>query len=384
VGAILANPKYTGHMVFGRQRKTNGTMTPVPPSEWLWSPGPTHPAIITRGTFDAAQEIGAEHGTSRDGTEMSRHPAARRSYALRGRIRHETCQRRMYGLTRPSSRYYTSGPDKLLTYYMCPHDTSRAAVPEAHPRTVSIREDLLTGAIRRFLAKRIFGAGRRDLLATQIPADAAEQAARDQAATEAMHERLRQIEAAENAHAREIEALATETTAAPAAVTALRSRILARFTELEDERASITVHLARLDRDRQAAPDLDLLDQLPVTGDLMTILPASLHPGVYEVLNLELLYSHDVRQATIRAAITTSTRAALTAILRQCDNLPPELAAAFSDLEHNTGTPPESSAIMESSGSGTDHPPRPASLGDHRRARALSGPGRAGAGRGMA
>jgi hypothetical protein len=68
VSAILANPKNTGHMVFGRQRKINGKMTTVPAAEWLWLPGPTHPAIISRAQWQAAQEIGAEHGTSRDGT----------------------------------------------------------------------------------------------------------------------------------------------------------------------------------------------------------------------------------------------------------------------------------------------------------------------------
>ena len=90
---------------------------------------------------------------------------------------------------------------------------------------------------------------------------------------------------------------------------------------------------------RQPAPDLDLLDQLPVIGDLMAALPAE----VYEVLSLELLYSHDTRQALIRATITTSTPAALTAILRQNGTLRPALVAAFSDLEHNPwagGDPP--------------------------------------------
>jgi hypothetical protein len=44
VYAILRNPKYTGHMVFGRRRTTKvGKTIPVPPEEWLWSPQPTHP-----------------------------------------------------------------------------------------------------------------------------------------------------------------------------------------------------------------------------------------------------------------------------------------------------------------------------------------------------
>jgi site-specific DNA recombinase len=256
VGGILANPKYTGHQVFGRERKVNGKMTAVPPGEWLWSPEATHPAIITREMFDAAQEISAGHSSSRDGTGPSTHPATRRTYALRGRIRHRTCHRRMCGITRPSSRYYTGGPDEQLTYYTCPHDPSRAAAPEAeaHPRTVSIREDALTEVLRGFFAQRIFGAERRALLAELFPDGEAEQAARDQAAAEALRQRLRQIEAAENAHAREIEALAGETTAAPAAVTALRSRILARFTELENERAAIGAQLTKLETARYRPP----------------------------------------------------------------------------------------------------------------------------------
>jgi site-specific DNA recombinase len=133
--------------------------------------------------------------------------------------------------------------------------------------------------------------------------------------------------------------VATETTATPAAVTALRSRILARFTELEDERAAITAQLAKLDRDSQPAPDVDQLDQLPVVGDLMAALPTGLYRQLYDAFGIELLYHHDLRQVTIHAAITTSTPAALAAIIRQCDApLPPALAAALSDLERHPGT----------------------------------------------
>jgi len=56
-------------------------------------------------------------------------------------------------------------------------------------------------------------------------------------------------------------------------VTALRSRILARFTELEEERAAVTAQFAQLERDRQPAPDTDLLDQLPALADLMATCP---------------------------------------------------------------------------------------------------------------
>lgn len=60
--AILANPTYTGYQVFGRNRKGK----PVPPDKWYWPDKPTHPAIIDRDTWEAAQKVGAEHRSSRD------------------------------------------------------------------------------------------------------------------------------------------------------------------------------------------------------------------------------------------------------------------------------------------------------------------------------
>ena len=70
-----ANPKYTGHMVYGRTRKPATARTrPVPPDQWIWSPEPTHPAIIDRATWDAAQTIGAERGNVRDAETPTTRP----------------------------------------------------------------------------------------------------------------------------------------------------------------------------------------------------------------------------------------------------------------------------------------------------------------------
>ncbi len=160
VRAILGNPKYTGHMVFGRRRTTSGRRTLTPPSEWLWSPEPAHPAIITRATWDTAQAIGTEHGSSRDDDGPSPHPAARRTYVLRSRVRCRQCQRRMCGITRTSSRYYTGGPDVTYVYYACPHDPANprhAAAAPGHPRGLTVREDHLLNAVRQFFAERILG-----------------------------------------------------------------------------------------------------------------------------------------------------------------------------------------------------------------------------------
>jgi hypothetical protein len=84
---------------------------------------------------------------------------------------------------------------------------------------------------------------------------------------------------------------------------------------------------------------VDLLDLLPVLGDLMAHLPARLHAQLYDAFGIEILYRHDSRQVTIHAVITTSTPGSLAAIIGQCDNLPPALTAAFSDSERNPGAP---------------------------------------------
>ena len=78
VAAILGNPKYTRHMVYGRRRKTGRSKTRrlVPPDQWIWSEQPTHPPIITRAMFDAAQAIAAAHRTA--GADPGQPPAPAR------------------------------------------------------------------------------------------------------------------------------------------------------------------------------------------------------------------------------------------------------------------------------------------------------------------
>jgi hypothetical protein len=137
VYAILRNPKYTGYMVFGRQRTlTSGRTITVPPISGCGHPSLLTPAIISRATFDAAQAIGAEHATSRDGAGPNAHPATRRTYLLRGRVRCRSCQRRMSGITRTSPRYWADGPGYSNTYYACHHDPAtppKTATPAPSP-----------------------------------------------------------------------------------------------------------------------------------------------------------------------------------------------------------------------------------------------------------
>jgi hypothetical protein len=108
VAAILANPKYTGYMVYGRRRRIPGhsrrpAYRPTRPEQWVWSEQPAHPAVITRPMFDAAQAIAAQHRSAGDDPATSAQPQARRSYPLRSRVRCRICQRRMRGVTRRSA-----------------------------------------------------------------------------------------------------------------------------------------------------------------------------------------------------------------------------------------------------------------------------------------
>ena len=202
VYAILGNPKYTRHMVYGRVR--NGRRVAVPADQWLWSPQPTHPPIIDRATWDAAQAIGTEHRTSRDGHALSKHPAAARTYAYWGRVRCRDCQRRMGGLA------YGPAP---LVYYQCPHNPARpkeTADHPGHPRTVKAPEKRLDQITGLFFAEHVFGPRRAELLAAQLPATDAEAAADRDAQAAALIARLRQLDTAQKAQILSLEQLSAD------------------------------------------------------------------------------------------------------------------------------------------------------------------------------
>lgn len=155
VTGILRNPKYTGYMVFGRKRTINGKKRPVPASEWLWSPQPSHPALIDRQTWDAAQAMGTARGNTRDAEMPTSQPGRR--YPLRARIRCHACQRRMHGITKRNRQ------GRPYSYYVCSHDPTdprRAAAYPDHGR-VTLREDTISEAVAAFITERILGPDRK-------------------------------------------------------------------------------------------------------------------------------------------------------------------------------------------------------------------------------
>jgi hypothetical protein len=332
VWKILSNPKYTGHMVYGRRRTINGRTRAMPPDQWIWSPQPVHPAIVDRATWDAAQAEGRTHSTATDEPGPTAH--SRRTYVLRSRIRCRACSRRMYGATRPAPG------GQQVTYYLCPHNPSsprHAAQAPDHPTTVALREDKMLAAIAQFCDERILGPDRAALLAATYPATAVADQARRTAETTRLTRRLKMIDAFEDAHTAELEALIT-TGATPQALTALRTRHIRRFTELETERADINTRLTALTAPANDDPDDPaLLDQLPVLPGILHNAADRVVQQILATLDIQAIYHRKANQVTIRAAITTTTPAAVLAIIAEASTLTAQTAAHASTSDFVTG-----------------------------------------------
>jgi len=299
VAALLANPKYTGHMVYGRTRKTTGRKArPVPPDQWIWSPAPVHPALVDRQTWETAQRIGAERGNVRDPEMPTTQPGRR--YILRSRIRCRICQRRMCGIRRPSST------GAIHIYYKCPHDPAnprhRAACPDHPP--VSLREDTLMVALEGFFDQYVFGRDRAELLAAQ-----AEQQARQ---TARLRTELARIDTAERALISELEQPADP---ADPATQAYRARIRARYAELYAERSRTETSLTALEAAIPHDTDPALLDTLPIAAGILADAPDRIKAALLAAFDISALYDRDMHQVTIRASLTQDTPRTITALL---------------------------------------------------------------------
>jgi hypothetical protein len=201
------------------------------------------------------------------------------------------------------------------------------------------------------------------MLAERLPATAAEDTARREQETARLHKRLKKIDAAETAHAREIVNLASLPQGSPA-ITALRSRIIARFTELETERTQINDRLAALDRTASQRDEPALLDKLPILGDILAGAPPSTQARLFAAVGLELIYNKQDHQVSTYATITPSTPQTLAAIIT--DSEPPATPATPGGLAHSPqhprmwwlGQPPHSQEAVPAGGAARDLPGR--------------------------
>jgi hypothetical protein len=159
-------------MVWNRRATKSGGGKVNPVSAWVWSAEPTQPALVSRGTFLAAQGIAErrERSPSAPGLNTA-HPQAQRTYRLRSYIYCGDCGRRMSG----------KAPRKVA-YYVC---RPAGKTPEGHPPGIWVPERSLVTGVHAFFAERIFGPDRAALLAEQLDGSdvSAAVAQREQAAS---------------------------------------------------------------------------------------------------------------------------------------------------------------------------------------------------------
>ena len=305
---ILTNPKYTGYQVLGRTHHASPTRrVEVPPDQWIWSALPTHPALVSKDMWDAAQVISAARGNVQDAEQPRTRPGRR--YRYRGRLWCKICKRRMRGVTTPHARKPAS-----YTYYQCPHDPAARAHTAAYPDhpNVMISEKALMTATASFFTDYVFGPDRAAMLKAQLPADAAQEATRRATQAKRLDKQLAKIDTAQQALISEL-----ETPGGPGdpAAAALRERIRTRYRELHTEQKTLEAQRDQLDTAAVEVPDPALLDALPVLGDILTQAPAGLAEQLFEAFHVQAVFSKEHRQVTIRVTITDATPQAVARLL---------------------------------------------------------------------
>ena len=316
---FLCNPKYTGHMVWNRRRNPRrgrraGKVNP--PTEWTWSPIPTHEPLVTRELFDAASPVAHTRQGSRTGADPNIHPQTRRSYLLRSYVIHDTCGRRMFGKTRRrGGTYLACQPDPR-------HHAHKPWYPD-HPKSVWVREDALTAAVHDFFATHILGPDRLQLLDAQ-PGDHQAAAAAD--TTRRRTQLTKHIENLRRRQTRLLDQLEDDPSddLDPDTRRAFRKTIRDRFADLttqirhaETERDSLQpTHAGRHPGNR------DLLDQLPQLQLHLAQAPEALQRALYDAFNLKIIYNQERHQATLNATITADTIDSLTTTIHAATDRP--------------------------------------------------------------
>ena len=244
--------------------------------------------------------MGAERGNFRD-PEMPARPG--RHYALRSRIRHAACQRRMCGIRRPSG----NGTSEYV-YYTCPYKASNprhAAACPGHPVTsVSVREDTVVAAITAFLDQYVFGYDRAAMLKDRIPVTTAEHAAARAREHARLTAEITRIDTAQAGLLTELEQLGSDKSPA---TQAYRERIRARNAEYHDQRTATQAQLDTLNAAAAPQDDPALLDELPHLTATLAGAPVPLIEDLLTALDLQVLYRPEQGQATIWATLTDTT-----------------------------------------------------------------------------
>src|SRR6266542_2143737 len=294
VRTILANPKYTGYMVWNRRATKRGGKT-NPVDEWVCSSAPTHPPIVTVEMFQHAATVRQWRRGSRDAAgPNSQHPnSVGRSYLLRGHVFCAICGRRMFGKTR--NRY---------TYFAC--EARRDPGPEDHRFSICVQQDALLDGLRQFLATHLFGHQRSALLTEAVERAAADARRSREQASAQLCDQIADLAARQR---RLI--LSLETVGHPQQD--FLDSIQLRLAELRTEQHHAEQAQQQLTRDARHDTNPALLDQLPI-GDIVLSHPEHILRRLYELSRLEIHYDHRPPLARYRCRPTAETIAQLRAL----------------------------------------------------------------------
>jgi Recombinase/Recombinase zinc beta ribbon domain len=311
---LLANPKYTGYMVWNRRKRSRperhvpGKVNP--PSEWVWSPHPTHEPLVTKAIFDAATPIARLRQGSRTGAgPNTAHRQAQRSYVLRSYLVCDLCGRRMFGKTRVRRGQET-------TYYACvtnPEHHQGQSWYAQHPSNFTVREDHLMSAVGTFFGERILGPHRAMYL-NHRPSEPEDDGTAVQRAV--LRKQLDQLGRAQVNLMRQLEDY--EPTGDDDIDSEWRTALQRRFAQIADERRTVSASLTALDKQTpsEGRGNPALLDLLPQGAVDPTLLPEEDQRELYDAFHLQVRYDRAKHQVTLRATIYAEAVGALTKKIR--------------------------------------------------------------------
>jgi DNA invertase Pin-like site-specific DNA recombinase len=295
VRAILRNPKYTGYMVWNRRARNTRKGKPNPREEWVWSPQPTHEAIVSMDVWEAAQTSTERAGSRPEAGPNLAHPQTIRSYPLRSYVHCAGCGRRMTGKVRNGTPYYHCRPDNSLP--------GVRRVADDHPACIYVRQDGLLDVLTEFFQTRLFGAERRSLLVTEAAVVDGQAVAEREARMAAVGRAVAETDTKMDRLARQLadhddpEGLVFE-------------RVQRMLSELERERRGAADELAALEATADRAPgqDASLLDRLPVLARLdVGSLPESTLRQLFDAFRLEVRYDRTTNEALVTATLDGDT-----------------------------------------------------------------------------
>ena len=296
---ILRNPKYTGFNVWGRHDKRKGRPLMRPRDQWVWSPTPTHEAIVSRELFETVEERSLGKRNSIKAGAIVRvqkspdRPSTGRVYTLRGRVRCGMCGHRMEGSHQKGSNWYR-----------CQYARRRsqaAATHADHPQVLGIKEEKVLEATLDFLARRVFGPDRLRLLRDEL-ADATASTWESHAADLDRHEsELRDIERSLRVQALRLEE--HEDPKHPVVVLATE-----RIEELSARKSGVSTAIEALKVTRPAGHHPDeiaaMLDAVPDLRKALKTASGEQLADIFGAFDVTVSYDKASQQLDLAATVT--------------------------------------------------------------------------------